>query len=297
MFAQTRVRWTPWLRTVQGLRLEGYSADVVSDLEANSGKASDEMLAPKFSAVLGPWNGTELALNLGQGFHSNDARGATLRIDPASGDPAQRVEPLVRSRGGDLGIRTSAIPGLQLAVTAFQLDLDSELVFVGDAGGTEASRPSRRTGFELQSFWRLRPWLSIDLDAAFSRGRFRDEAPEGDRIPGSIERTVAAGIAFEDLRNWSGALRVRHFGPRALIEDDSVRSPSSTLVNARLGYRLAGGVSVFAEVFNLLDEKADDITYFYESRLVGETDPVEDQHFHPAEPRSLRLAVAWRFGS
>jgi hypothetical protein len=298
LFAQTRVRWNPWLRTVQGLRFEGYQADVTSDLADNSGDADDQMLAPKFSAVFGPWNATEIALNIGQGFHSNDARGATLRVDPASGDPAQRVDPLVRSRGGDLGVRTSAIPGLELAVTGFWLELDSELVFVGDAGGTEASRPSRRSGVELQTFWRPKRWLSFDVDAAFSRGRFRDEAPEGDHIPGSIERTLSAGVAFEDLRHWSGALRVRHFGPRSLIEDDSQRSPSSTLVNARVGYRFAGaGLGIFVEAFNLLDEEADDITYFYESRLPGEIDPVADQHFHPAEPRSLRVGIEWRFGN
>jgi TonB dependent receptor/TonB-dependent Receptor Plug Domain len=294
-YAQARVRWTPWLRTVAGLRADWFWADVESNLPANSGTAGDLLLSPKLSFLFGPWSRTELYANFGYGFHSNDARGATIRIDPRTGEPVGRVDPLVRARTADLGVRTEVLPGLQTAVTAFVLELDSELVFVGDAGLTEASRPSRRTGVELQTFWRPRPWLSLDADLAFSRGRFTDDAPEGDHIPGSIETAAALGLSVDDLGPWFGSLRLRHFGPRPLIEDESVRSNASTLVNSRLGYDFANGLSLALEVFNLFDEEASDIEYFYESRLPGESEPVADVHFHPAEKRSARLVMEWRY--
>ncbi|HEY9420006.1 MAG TPA: TonB-dependent receptor [Thermoanaerobaculia bacterium] len=294
-YAQARVRWNPWLRTVTGLRADYFHADVESDLAVNSGTEDDVILSPKLSFLLGPWNKTEVYLNFGHGFHSNDARGATIRIDPRTGEAAQRVDPLVRARSADLGFRSQLLPGLQTAVTVFGLELDSELVFVGDAGNTEAGRPSRRTGVEVQSFWRPLSWLSVDADAALSRARFTDEDPAGDRIPGAIERAVSAGISFEDLGDLFGSLRWRYFGPRPLIEDDSFRSRSSSLVNARLGYRFANGLSLAAEVFNLLDDEANDIDYFYESRLRGEPEPVEDVHFHPVEKRSVRLTMEWRY--
>lgn len=293
-YAQARVRWTPWLRTVAGLRADFYLADVDSNVRENSGSAHDTILSPKLSLLFGPWKETEVYLNLGTGFHSNDARGATITVDPRTHEPASRVDPLVRAKSVDLGFRTSAYSKLQSAVTFFLLDLDSELVFVGDAGITEASRPSRRTGIELQNFWRPRPWLSIDADAALSRGRFRDAAPEGDRIPGSIEKSLSAGVSVDDLGPWFGSLRLRYFGPRPLVEDGSVRSRSTSLVNGRLGRTFAGGLSLALEVFNLFDERASDIDYFYESRLRGEAAPVEDIHFHPAEKRSFRLGLAWR---
>jgi outer membrane receptor protein involved in Fe transport len=293
-YAQARLRWTPWLRTVAGLRADWYRADVESRLDVNSGTEDDLLLSPKLSFLLGPWRKTELYLNLGHGFHSNDARGATIRVDPRTGEPMGRVDPLVRARSADLGVRTEAIPDLQLAATAFALELDSELIFVGDAGGTEASRPSRRTGIELQTFWRPRSWLSIDADAALSRGRFTDGDPADDRIPGSIETAVSAGISVEDLHRVFGSLRLRYFGPRPLIEDGSVESSASALVNGRLGYAFPNGLRLALEGFNLLDEDASDIEYLYESRLPGEAAPVEDVHFHPAEPRSVRLVVEWR---
>ncbi|HEX2223722.1 MAG TPA: TonB-dependent receptor [Thermoanaerobaculia bacterium] len=295
-YVQGRVRWTPWLRTVAGLRGDFFHADVDSDLRLNSGEEDDFLLSPKLSVLLGPWRETELYLNLGYGFHSNDARGATITVDPRTGEPLQRVDPLVRAKSADFGVRTEVVPELQLAATVFSLELDSELVFIGDAGGTEASRPSRRTGIEIQSFYRPLPWLTFDADLALSRGRFTDDDPAGDRIPGAIERALAAGVSVEDLGNLFGSLRLRHFGPRPLIEDDSVRSDSSILVNARLGYELASGLRLAAEVFNLFDEEANDIEYFYESRLPGEADPVEDVHFHPAEPRAFRLVAEWSFG-
>jgi len=142
------------------------------------------------------------------------------------------------------------------------------------------------------------PWLSIDADLALSRGRFKDSDPVGDRIPGSIEQALSAGISAEGLgrfKNVFGSLRARYFGPRPLLEDDSVRSESSTLVNTELGYRFANGLSLALEVFNLLDETVSDIDYFYESRLSGEAEAVEDVHFHPAEKRSARLVFDWRF--
>lgn len=292
---EARVRWTPWLRSIAGLRADGYWADVDSKLDENSGQESAALLSPKLTFLLGPWQQTELYFNIGNGFHSNDARGATIRIDPRTGEAVGRVPPLVRARSADLGVRTEALQGIHLAATAFLLDLDSELVFVGDAGGTEASRPSRRTGLELQSFWRPRGWLAVDADLALSQGRFTDDDPAGDHIPGSIEQAVSAGVSVEDLGPVFGSLRLRYFGPRPLIEDNSVRSSSSTLVNARLGYAFGNGLRLSLEAFNLLNEKASDIEYFYESRLPGDAEPVEDIHFHPHEPRALRLVAEWRY--
>ena len=49
------------------------------------------------------------------------------------------------------------------------------------------------------------------------------------------------------------------------------------------------------DVHNLFNRKASDIDYFYASRLRGEPAPVDDIHFHPAEPRSLRVALVGNF--
>jgi outer membrane receptor protein involved in Fe transport len=294
------VQWHEKFRSILGLRGDFHRFEVKADRPENSGRRRDHIFSPKLALVFGPWARTEYYANAGYGFHSNDARGVTLRVNPDPRDPgflgaAQPVSPLVRARGYEIGLRSAVVPTLHTALALWRLDLDSELLFVGDAGTTEASRPSRRTGIEWSAAWTPLPWLTLDADVALSRARFRDDDSPGDRIPGAIERTASLGVSVDGLAHWSGSLRLRHCGPRPLTEDNAVRSPSSTLVNLRLGYRFDRNLRLTLDVLNLFDRKVSDIDYFYESRLPGEAAPVADLHTHPAEPRSVRLALRASF--
>jgi TonB dependent receptor/TonB-dependent Receptor Plug Domain len=295
-YAQARVRWSGWLRSVAGLRADYFRFNVDSNLKANSGLKNNAILSPKLSLLFGPWKRSELYLNLGYGFHSNDARGTTLTVEPRTGQPVEPVSPLVRAKSADAGFRTSLVPNLQTAVTFFRLDIASELVFSGDAGDTEPSRPSRRTGFEVQNFYTTGRWLVLDADYALSRARFTDADPAGQHIPGAIETAAAVGATVPDLDGFFGSLRWRYFGPRPLIEDASVRSHATSLFNLEVGHDLPRNVRLTFEVFNLFNAKTSDVDYYYTSRLPGEPAAgVQDVHFHPSEPRSLRLVAGYRF--
>ena len=114
------------------------------------------MTSPKASIVFGPFYKTEFFGNAGYGLHSNDIRGATITVDPNDKvTPLDRVPLLVRSKGAEIGIRTKAIEGLTSSLALFVLDFDSELLFVGDAGTTEPSRPSRRVGVEWTNQYKV----------------------------------------------------------------------------------------------------------------------------------------------
>ncbi|HEX7240136.1 MAG TPA: TonB-dependent receptor [Longimicrobiaceae bacterium] len=296
VFLESDSRWRPWLRSVLGVRADGYTFHVESDLEENSGGRSAGIVSPKASLVLTPSPAVELYLSGGYGFHSNDARGTTITVDPASGEAAARVDPLVRSRGAEVGLRASPVEGLRSTLTAWALELDSELLFVGDAGATEPSAPSRRRGVTWANFYRPFPSLSIDADVSLAHARLGDVPAGEDRIPGALENVVAAGVAWSPGRGPFGALRVRHFGEYPLLEDNSVRAEAATLLNAELGWLFGSGVRLEAAVLNLLDSDARDIQYFYPSRLPGEpAEGVEDVHFHPVEPRQLRVSLHWVF--
>jgi len=287
------VRWTPAFRTVAGLRADSYRFDVESDREVNSGTRTASIVSPKLNLIFGPWAKTEFYVNLGSGFHSNDARGTVIRIDPKTDEAVERVTPLARAKGYELGLRTSPVAGLQTSLSVYTLDLASELVFVGDAGTTEAGRPSRRVGFELANYYKLDDWLTLDADIAFARARFRDSAPEGQRIPGAVEGVASVAVAVDNVGPWFGALQWRYFGPRPLVEDNSVRSKATSLLNGRIGYKLSPKVRVELEGFNLGNRKASAIDYYYASRLnVDEpVEGVDDIHFHPIESRSFRVSL------
>jgi hypothetical protein len=297
LWADTTARWTGWLRTTVGIREDYFAGRVSSDTPENSGNAQASMTSPKAGIVLGPWYKTEFYGNAGYGLHSNDIRGATITVDPVDKvTPQDRVPLLVRSKGAELGVRTKAIDGLTSSVAVFMLDFDSELLFVGDAGTTEASRPSRRVGVEWTNQYKPASWLTFDLDVAYTRARFTDFDPAGDRIPGAPAWIASGAVTFGNEAGWFGALKGRYFGPRPLIEDDSVRSLSSLIFNARAGYRFDNGLRVQLDVLNLFNAKTNQIEYYYLSRLPGEPiDGVADRHVHPAEPLAVRLTLAGRF--
>ena len=314
VYGQTGIHLSDWTRVTIGARFDVYDFDVVNRSDAgtgpaNSGNASDTLFSPKFALVLGPFAKTELFFNAGQGFHSNDARGAVQTRDPrncdAQANPADPcaavdpVSPLVPAVGFDLGLRTAIIPKVQLAVSLFTLNSDSELVYVGDAGTTEASAGSRRLGAELGLYWKPLRGLVIDGDLAWTRARFRGTPRDedgnriGQRVPQAVEGVAALGLAYRSTQGWDAGIRLRYFGPRALLEDNSVRSNATTVVNLGIGYPLTPRLKITGEVLNLLDSKDHDIDYFYESRLAGEAEPVADRHFHPVEPINGRIGFRY----
>lgn len=291
LYGQTQLTLAPWLRAVAGLRVDDVRFDVASRTDArNSGRAADRQWSPKLTLVAGPWQKTEVFLNAGRGLHSNDARGATARVDPKSGEPADAVPGLVAQRGWELGLRTEALDGLQSSLALWQLQSDSELVYVGDAGTTEASGASTRRGIEWNNRWAPTSHFLLDADLAWTHARFDN----GDRIPNAVDTVASVAASVKDIGPWSASLQWRWLGPGALVEDNSVRSAPSSTFNLRLARGLRDWTGRDAEltldVFNLLDAKVNDIQYFYAYRLPGQA-AQEGKVVHPAEPRSARLTL------
>jgi outer membrane receptor protein involved in Fe transport len=293
LFGEAELALSPRLRAIVGLRGETYGYDVRSALAANSGDGDESILLPKVSLAWRPARHAEFYASYGEGFHSNDARGAAIAVDPVSGDPADRVPLLVRGRGAELGARVE-YPRLTASLALFRLTIGSELVFVGDAGGTEPSPPSRRQGAEANLFWRPLDRLTLDGSASFTRARFRGLGPDN-RIPGAAGEVLSGGATLDVGHGFSGTIRLRHFGSAPLIEDGSVRSEGTTLVNLGAYYGFRGG-RIALDLFNLFDADDADISYFYASRLPGEpAEGVDDVHFHPVEPRQLRASLRLAF--
>jgi outer membrane receptor protein involved in Fe transport len=295
VYAQNEIEWAPWFRTSAGLRLDGsrYRVDALDPL--NSGVTRAAIVSPKGGAIIGPWKGTELYLNAGTGFHSNNALGTTITRG-ADGGPVDRVTPLVRATGAELGLRTVALAHLQTTVSLWTLRLGSELVYNGDAGATEPGPASERHGVELANYYSPSRWLTFDADLSLSRARFTDPDPAGQYVPEAVGTVVSAGASIDGFHRAVGSLRWRYFGPRALVQDDSVRSKATSLVNLQGGYQLLKNLRATADVFNLFDGKVSDIDYYFASRLPGEPlGGIQDIHIHPAVPRTIRISAVIAF--
>jgi hypothetical protein len=290
-YAENQANWTGWLRSVVGLRGDMYWIHVHNSTGGTTGSVASGMVSPKLAIIAGPWDRTELYVDGGEGFHSNDARGVVSTTSPAALLP--------RSIGGEVGARTSAVPGLESSVSLWLLDLQSELVWDADSGGNVPSGPTRRYGVEVANYYTPVHWLTVDADYAWSHARFTDQEIAGPYVPEALVTTFDGGIAVHDLAHalsrWGAATRLRYFGPRPLTQNDSVRSKATTLVYADLSYEATARWSIAVNLFNVLNTYASDIDYYYVSRLRGEPlAGVADIHTHPAEPRELRVAITAR---
>jgi len=298
VYAENHVHWNDWFRTVAGVRGD-YFRFANTSLETsltgvnNTATVNDFIASPKLNLVFGPWQKTEYYYSAGNGYHSNDARGVTI----GSGI---RANGLVRTFGQEVGVRTEFIDGLQTTLAIFQLDNASEIVYIGDAGRTEDSgRRSRRTGFEFNNYFKANRWLTIDADYAIARARFRDASDEGNYIPGAVEGVASIAAIVDDGGTYSGSLQLRHFGPRPLTGDNSLRSNSTTTLNGKLGYRVSNDTRIEFIGFNLLNSKQSAIDYAVDSYTPpGSTTPLPDgtyRVFHPIEPLNFRVMLITRY--
>ena len=153
LFSQSTMQLNSDWSAHLGLRYDYFSVDVNSDLAANSGEATEGIASLKAGLSYQFAANWQAYFNAGQGFHSNDARGATTVIDPQSGDSVAPVDLLVRSNGAELGLRFFDYTAFNISAALWYLNMDSELLYVGDAGTNEPSRASKRYGVEVAAYY------------------------------------------------------------------------------------------------------------------------------------------------
>jgi opacity protein-like surface antigen/outer membrane receptor protein involved in Fe transport len=292
IYAQNTMHWADWFKTTLGWRGDAFAASINSTLQPeNSGKDQMMIGSPKFTAALGPFYKTVLFVGAGMGYHSNDARSTVITEVPADPTTPQGASPLlVRSRGGEVGIRTKAVPNLDSSVSFFYLRQNSELFFDGDTGETTAGLPSQRTGIEFTNDYRLKSWLHIDGDLALSRARFLGfdngqyalyqslagfpqtqigNAP-GNFVFNAPWMVASAGITLGENTGWYSALRWRYISSRPLTEDGVFQSPPFNIINGSVGYRFDNGWHIELDGLNLLNSTTDQVTYAYGSLLYSD---------------------------
>jgi opacity protein-like surface antigen len=294
VWGDVTVHWTDRFRTTFGLRADYIDGEVNGLIPANAGSDSGVQWSPKVNVAYTINDDLEVYAGAGYGFHSNNIVGVVQTQDPITGDPVEPATLFAESRGGEVGLRWEPSSDLNISAAVFALDFDSELIYVGDAGISEPSDPTRRYGFEVAAFWNPVDWLAIDASYAYSHSRFKDAPSNLDRVPNTVEGVAAAGVTWLPGDGWEGSLRVRYLGPAPLLEDNSVRASSTTLVNAGISKDL-GRFEIGFDILNLLEAEDFDMVYLYESQLLGEAAPVEDIHFHPVHPRTIVLNLKAKF--
>jgi hypothetical protein len=341
VYVENKIQWADKFRSVVALRGDDakyvvtnlnptYVSPILGSVnfaQLNSGSASKFLPSPKASLIFGPWAKTEFYLQGGFSFHSNDARGSTQKEEPISPDnpfpsSSTPITPLVQTKGGEIGARTSVVPHLQSTVSLWYLRSNSELMQDGDTGGTSASeQSSNRYGVEWANFYTPVEHLAFDFDISDSRAQFTQidpgdaafinptaanglsypqQLPGGKLVPEAVKVVISSGVTLHDYKGFSASLRLRYFGPRDLTSDGINRSLKTALLNGGLGYQFNKNWGVSAEFLNMLNRYDDDITYAYVSRVSrNPASPLYVPRFtnvyHPTEPFQVRFALHYRF--
>ena len=283
-YGELGVHATDRFRAMLALRADHYDWEVTGLDEAHRAAGDDNLASPKVSLAYRILDGLEAYANWGRGFHSNDAR---VRPDGNGTAATGGGDLLSRSEGAELGLRFEPHASFNATLVGFHLGLDSELVYVGDAGSTEPSDGSKRRGVEIAGFWQARDWLAVN--AAYTRSHA--ELDTGDEVAGAVGVTGNVGVNALLGRGFHLSVNVRFLGDAPLSDDGSIRSEPSWLSHVGIGWHVRR-TELALDVFNLFDSSDDDIAYYYPSRLSGEpAEGVLDTHFHPLEPRTARVRV------
>jgi len=294
MHFKIETNWNERLRSFIGYRMDHYSWDVSAKRIENSGKSADTLFSPKLDIVYLLNNDWEFTFNYGQGFHSNDVRAAELSVDPISGENVTPYDALISTKGWDIGFRGNFNERLRASFSYFYLDMDSALLFVGDTGTTEPAGGIHVTGVEGAIYWIPKDNIVIDMTVAKNKAKMSGLPKNKNFVPDAHDfvASLAAILYFRSDANAS--IKLRHFGDAPLVEDKSRSKEASTILNMSVEYPFKD-IIIELDVFNILDKKANDIEYFYESKLMNEGSGVGDYHFHPSNGREYRLTLSYNF--
>ncbi len=291
-FVKAELQPASWLRLAGGLRAEAFTFDVRNRCgtcaDQPAGRKQSGILLPKMNVILGPWARTELFLNYGEGYHSNDARSA---VAPGS-------SPLARARSYEVGVRSRpwGSEGVELIATLWRMDLKSELVFIGDEGTTDVRGATRREGVEVAARGQVWGPIYFNGSVTWTKAEFRN----GAAIPLAPEVTAYGAVLVRWPEGLTSQLQATYLGVRPLTEDRSIKAPSWIEFDLSERYQLPlnlvhGHLEAFLFIQNLFNTQWEQAVFAFESQLRTESAAVNDIHFVPGNPRTFMGGLAWYF--
>lgn len=295
-YVEAQINPTEWITVDLGLRFAWLQVDGRDRVDGDGrGSTDDSLWLPKANLVLRPFSegspwpsetrvlgDLELFGNFGIGYHSNDARAIFE-------DPDADIIP--RATGAEVGLRTKLTDRVEVALDWWWLELEEELVFVGDEGTTEASGKSQRQGIELVTTMWFTDWLYLRGDVAYTSARYVDEDQPVPQAP----RFVARGATGIRWRGFATELGVRHLGERYATQDrPELKLSKYTVLDLAGRYRWRF-LEVGVAIENLANTDWSSSEFYYESRPIQAEPSSEDFHFSPGNPIGARAWISASF--
>ncbi len=270
-----------------GLRIDAFQFAYLDKLSQRFDRvsASRSIISPKLNISYNTTSSLQFYAKAGRGFHSNDSR--VFLTDPER----NRIPAAV---GVDLGAIWKPYSSLFLNVAVWNLFLEQEFVYVGDAGIVEPSGETLRRGIDFSLRYQPLEWLFFNTDINYTLARAIEEEEGNDFIPLAPDFTIKSGLTVKHPSGLNGVVDFRHLGGRAANEDNSIIAPGYTVVDLNMNYSFTN-LTVGFQIQNLLNTEWNETQFATESRLLNETESVEEIHFTPGVPFFFKGIVSYRF--
>ncbi|UKM64225.1 TonB-dependent receptor [Flavobacteriaceae bacterium GSB9] len=270
-----------------GVRFDYFKFDYENLLTETYDNQSENniKISPKLNVIYAASSKLQLFAKTGLGYHSNDTRVVVAN---------KGEEILPTSFGCDLGVIYKPLNRLVFNAALWNLFLQQEFVYVGDAGIVEPSGKTERYGVDFGMRYQLNDWLFFNTDLNYTYARSSEE-PDGENyIPLAPDLTSSGGLSIKNWKNLSGGINYRFIKDRPANEDNSIIAEGYFVTDLNLNYTLNNWTfGVIVE--NLFDTEWNEAQFATESRLFNEPNSVEEIHFTPGAPFFLRGKVAVRF--
>lgn len=241
--------------------------------------------SPKLNFIYSQNSNFQLYLKSGLGFHSNDTRVVVAN---------DGKEILPTAIGTDLGTIFKPFSRLVINAALWYLELQEELVYVGDAATVEISGRTKRMGIDFGLRYQASDYLFFDTDLNYTYARSTEEPQGQNYIPLAPDFTATAGLSSAKYKGFSGGFHYRYLKSRPANEDNSIVAKGYMVSDLNINYDYAN-ISIGLSAENIFNTEWNETQFATESRLKNETNSVEEIHFTPGTPFFLKGKVSYRF--
>ncbi len=296
IYANEVFRFSDHLRVEIGGRYEYFIFDVEDLLPTDSAHTNysgynyQTLFSPKINLIYSPADRLQFFFNAGSGFHSNDARSVVQDQDEHE---------LPRSVGAEVGSLFRFKNRFVASIALWWLDIENELIYVGDDGTTENKGSSRRTGIDLSARYQITSWLFADADLNIAKPVFTDELYgkqlETDyRIPLAPIATSAGGLTAKFKNGFETGVRYRYLAERPANESNTIAARGYNIIDLTANYKTKH-YKIGLVIENLTNIEWNEAQFATESRLFNETESVDELHFTPGTPFAAKLTLGYIF--
>lgn len=275
------------LKINPAIRMDYFKFNYQDKLAATYDTQSETQVkfSPKLNFMYSQNANFQLYLKSGLGFHSNDTRVVVVNTGK---------EILPTAFGTDLGTIFKPFPRLIVNAALWYLQLQEELVYVGDAATVEISGRTKRMGIDFGLRYQVSDYLFFDTDLNYTYARSIDASKGENYIPLAPDFTATAGLSSAKYKGFSGGFHYRYLKSRPANDDNSIVAKGYMVSDINLNYEY-GNVTFGISAENVFNTAWNETQFATESQLQNETQSVEEIHFTPGTPFFLKGKVTYKF--